>query len=393
MIDGLHGLGHDAVLGGHHQDGDVRDHGAAGAHGGEGLVTRGIQEGDGLSVHQHLIGADVLGNAAGLAAGHMGVANVVQQTGLAVVNVTHDHHHGGAGHQILGLVLVVINELFFNGDDHFLLHLAAHFLGNNGGGVKVDHLAQGGHDAVLHQALHDLCAGLLHAAGQLTHADLVGDLHGDGGLLDDLQTQAAQAVCLLLLALVADEVVVAALLAVAEFLLTLGLLLVAASAAGAAVGHVLQLLVVLGEVNVGGLAGVHHLGLGHAAHRLAGLLGRLRLRLLRCLCRLGGGGRFGGVLLRLGLLLGGRLWLFLRGGLHTLGKDHLNAGHRIVLRQILENQRQLMILQHLHVVFGRLRVLRQDLRDLLGGHAEVLCHLMHPVFVPDISQIKPPPSL
>ena len=33
VVDGLHGLGHDAVVGGHHQDGDIGDHGAAGAHG------------------------------------------------------------------------------------------------------------------------------------------------------------------------------------------------------------------------------------------------------------------------------------------------------------------------------------------------------------------------
>ena len=393
VVNGLNRLGHNAVVRGHHQNGDVRDHGAAGAHGGEGLVTRGIQEGDGLAVYHHLVSADVLGNAAGLAAGHMGVADVVQQTGLAVVNVTHDHHHGGAGHQILGLVLVVVNELFLDGDHHFLFHLAAHFLGDDGGGIIIDHLAQGGHDAVFHQALDHLCAGFLHAACQLTHADLVGDLHGNGGLLDDLQLQAAQTVCLLLLALVADEIVVPPLLAVAELLPALGMLLIAAPAR-TAVGHVLQLLVVLGEIDVGSLAGIHHLGLGHPAHRLGGLLmGRLRLRLFLGRLRLGGGRDPGGLLLRFSLLFRDRLRLLVGGGLHALRKDHVNAGHRVVLGQILEYQRQLAILQHLHMIFWGLRILGQDLRDLLGGQAEVLCHLMHPVFVPDISQIKPPPSL
>ena len=41
VVDGLHGLGHDAVVGGHHQDGDIGDHGAPGPHGGEGLVAGG----------------------------------------------------------------------------------------------------------------------------------------------------------------------------------------------------------------------------------------------------------------------------------------------------------------------------------------------------------------
>ena len=75
VVDGLHGLGHDAVVRRHHQDGDVRDHGAPGPHGGKRLVARGIQEGDGLAVHLHLIGADVLGDAAGLAGRHGGVAD------------------------------------------------------------------------------------------------------------------------------------------------------------------------------------------------------------------------------------------------------------------------------------------------------------------------------
>ena len=393
VVDGFNGLGHDAVLSGHHQNGDIRHHGAAGTHGGKGLVARSIQEGDGLAVDHHLIGTDVLGDAAGFAAGHMGVADIVQQTGLAVVHMAHDHHNGGTGHQILGLVLVVVDELFLDGDHHFLFHLAAHFLSDNGGGIIIDHLAQGGHDAVFHQALDHLCAGFLHAACQLTHADLVGDLHGNGGLLDDLQLQAAQTVCLLLLALVADEIVVPPLLAVAELLPALGMLLVPAPAR-TAVGHVLQLLVVLGEIDVGSLAGIHHLGLGHPAHRLGGLLmGRLRLRLFLGRLRLGGGRDPGGLLLRFSLLFRDRLRLLVGGGLHALRKDHLNAGHRVVLGQILEDQRQLAILQHLHMIFWGLRILGQDLRDLLGGQAEVLCHLMHPVFVPDISQIKPPPSL
>ena len=239
VVDGLDGLGHDAVLGGHHQNGDIRYHGAAGAHGGKGLVAGGIQKRDGLAVDLHLIGADVLGDAAGLAGRHVGVTDIVQQTGLAVVDMTHDHHNGSAGHQILFLILMVVDQLLFDGDHDLLLHLAAHFLGNDGGGVEVDHLAERGHDTVLHQALDHLCAGLLHAAGQLAHADLIGDLHGDGGILDDLQPQLTHAVGLLLLALVGHGAVLA-LLGVAELLLALKLILIAAATiAAGAVGHVL----------------------------------------------------------------------------------------------------------------------------------------------------------
>ena len=309
-----------------------------------------------------------------------------------MVDVTHDHHNGGAGHQILFLILMVVDQLLLDGDDHFLLHLAAHLLGDDGGGVEVDHLAERGHDAVLHQALDHLGAGLLHAAGQLTHADLVGDLHGDGGVLDDLQPQLAHAVGLLLLALVGHGAVLA-LLGVAELLLALQLILVTAAAAVAAVSHILQLLVVFVQVHIGGLAGIHHLLLGHAGHGLLGLVivviivaaavGLIVLRLGIAL------------LLALGLvvLLGLLLLLRLLGlGLGALGKHRGDAVDLVVLGQILKDEAELPILQHLHMVLRRLGILGQDLRNVLRGNAEILRHLMHSVFVCYATQIKPPPS-
>ena len=344
-------------------------------------MAGGVQEGDGLAVDLDLVSADVLGDAAGLAAGHMGMADIVQQAGLAVVHVAHDHHNGSPGHQVLLVVLVVVDELLLDGDHYLLLHLAAHLLGDDGGGVEVDKLAQRGHNAVFHQALDHLGAGFLHAAGQLAHADLVGDLDGDGGLFDDLQPQAAQPVGLLLLALVALGTAPAAGLA-ADLFLALGLALVPAGVAAAGVGHILELFVVLVQVHCRGLPGVHHLGLGHAAD---GLLLRLGL-----LCLLAG------LLLGLGLpggrLLPGRLRLLL-GRLGGVGVDRLDAGDLVVLGQALKDQRQLPIPQNLHMVFGRLGILGQNLRDLLGGDAEVLRHLMHSVFVTYATQIEPPPSL
>ena len=50
--DRLLGLRHDAVVGRHHQDDDVGHLGAAGAHGGEGLVARRVEEGDLLARRQ-----------------------------------------------------------------------------------------------------------------------------------------------------------------------------------------------------------------------------------------------------------------------------------------------------------------------------------------------------
>ena len=85
----------------HHQVGGLRP---AGPHGGERLVTRGVDEGDlpFLAVHFRgdLIGPDVLGDAPMLAASHVGRAQGVEQAGLAVVDVAHDGHDRGPGQEI-----------------------------------------------------------------------------------------------------------------------------------------------------------------------------------------------------------------------------------------------------------------------------------------------------
>ena len=44
-----------------------------------------------------LVGADVLGDATGLARDDVGVAQLVEQPGLAVVDVTHDGDDGRRG--------------------------------------------------------------------------------------------------------------------------------------------------------------------------------------------------------------------------------------------------------------------------------------------------------
>ena len=71
---------------------DVGDPGAAGTHGGERLVTRGVEEDDALAVVVDLGRTDVLGDAAALAGGDLGRADGVEQAGLAVVDVAHDGH-------------------------------------------------------------------------------------------------------------------------------------------------------------------------------------------------------------------------------------------------------------------------------------------------------------
>ena len=94
VVERLDGLRHHAVIGRHDQHDDVGGRRTAGPHGGERLVTRGVDEGDrpvlAVVLDVDLVGTDVLGDAAGLVAHDIGLADRVEQPRLAVVDVTHD---------------------------------------------------------------------------------------------------------------------------------------------------------------------------------------------------------------------------------------------------------------------------------------------------------------
>ena len=154
-------------------------------------------------------------------------------------------------------------------------------------------------------------------------------------------------------------------------------LLLAAALILRALGHkIVQSLVVLGQVRRR-TAGIDDAALRHLT-RLVRLVVLLRLGLL---LRLRGLLRLGGLLLRGAALrrLGGRC---LRLGLGLVGHfvELLQAGRLMVLREILKNVVELCVLEHLHMIFRSGGVIRQDLRDLLRGHVEILRHLMHSVF-------------
>ena len=138
VIDRLDGLRHDAVVGGDHQDDDVGDLGAAGAHGGEGGVAGRVDEGDLLAVVLDLIGADVLGDAAGLAGDDVGLADGVEQRGLAVVDVAHDGDDRRARHADRRSRRRLANRPFLDVGFGDAADGVAHLLGDELGGVGVD---------------------------------------------------------------------------------------------------------------------------------------------------------------------------------------------------------------------------------------------------------------
>ena len=136
----------------------------------------------------------------------MGMTDGVQQGGFAVVDMAHHHNHRRSGLQVLFVIGAVVDEFFLDGDDDFVLHLGAEFLGHKAGSVKVHALGHIGHDAQLHQLLDHIGSGLFQPYSQLTHIDLIGDEHFQLHFLGlFLHLQAAQALLLLLALLVAHK--------------------------------------------------------------------------------------------------------------------------------------------------------------------------------------------
>ena len=299
-----------------------------------------------------------------------------------MVDVTHDHHHRGAGLQLFGGVHVVVDDLLLDGDGDFLLHLAAHLGGHELGGVIIDGLVDGGHDAVLHQALDDLSGGLFHPGSQLAHGDLVGNLHRQRRLPGDLHLQAAHFLLLLVPGLAAPELT--------GLLLAALLTLLAADALLAA----LVILHSLGNqiVHVGKASGVdlHGGGVHHPALplplRLLGLVclglgillgGLLGTGLILRLCLLGLRRLLGFGLGRLGLGGFGLGRLGLGGGLH--GKHLLQGRDLVGLGHVVEHQIQFLIGEYLGIGLGLLKILGDDVRDHLRRNAEIRRDLLQTI--------------
>ena len=168
MVQRLHRLRHDAVVGGDHEDREVGHLRTTGTHGGERLVTRGVDEGDGalvaLVLGPHLVGTDVLGDAAGLARDDVRLADRVEQLGLSVVDVTHDGDDRGTDLEV-GVVLVLellleveteaLEELLvfvFRADD---LDVVAELLAEDLEGRLVERLGRGRHLTEVEQRRHE----------------------------------------------------------------------------------------------------------------------------------------------------------------------------------------------------------------------------------------------
>ena len=166
MVDCLDGLRHDAVVGRHDDNRNVRNGRAAGTHGREGFVARGVEERDFLSVEHHAVSADVLRDTAGLALDDVGLADVVQQRGFTVVDVTHHGNDRRTRHEVFLLVLVLVGDGLLDFGRHEF-DFVTELLGNHHQGLGVETLVDRHHQAQVHAGHDDLRRRDVHHRSQL----------------------------------------------------------------------------------------------------------------------------------------------------------------------------------------------------------------------------------
>ena len=93
-----------------------------------------------------------------------------------MVDVAHDRDHGRTGHEVL-VSVGLVEEALFNVRLSHALDRVAHLLGDELGGVGVDHIRDLAHLALAHQQLDDIHGALRHAVGELLDGDGLGQDH------------------------------------------------------------------------------------------------------------------------------------------------------------------------------------------------------------------------
>ena len=176
MLNRFFRLRHDAVVCGNNKNDNVRRFCTPRAHRRKGCVAGGVEEGNHAFISFHVVSADVLGNTPCLTTGHSGLADVVEQRSLTVVNVTHDRHNGRSGLRRTLLARQRLLELLFDGLSAFQDNTVTEFFYNQRRGVLVEHLINVGHYAQIHQLLDHLAGFDGHLLRQVPYRDVLRDI-------------------------------------------------------------------------------------------------------------------------------------------------------------------------------------------------------------------------
>ena len=182
MGDSLLGSRHHGVIGCDDDDGDIGSLSTTGTHGGKRLMTWSIQEGYlATAVQSHTVSTDMLGNTTRLTGNHIGIADIVEQRGLTVVNVTHHGYDWSTWNQVVLIILFLA---------HCLLNLGTHVFGletellsHHINGFSIQTLVDRYHDTYTHQGRDNLSNADIHHRSQLANGNELSKLQGLAFLL------------------------------------------------------------------------------------------------------------------------------------------------------------------------------------------------------------------
>ncbi len=178
MSDRFLGMRHDPVVAGDDEDDDVDRARSTRAHRGEGRVTRSVDDRDLVAeLRRHLVGADVLGDPAGLVLGDTRLADRVDERGLAVVDVAEESHDRRAQLERFladraAALAHVLQVSFLGGDLVHDLELDAEDVGEELGGVLVDdRVLRQQPELLQHRGLDDHVGLQFQRLGELLNGD------------------------------------------------------------------------------------------------------------------------------------------------------------------------------------------------------------------------------
>ena len=174
MVDGLDGLGHNVVVGGNDNDTEVGYLGSAGTHGGKGFVARSVEKCDTASVFKfYVVCADVLCYAACFACDYVGVADIVEERCLTVVDVAHYGYNRRTVDEVFLVVFFLMDCLDYLG--RYIFGLEPELFGYNIDSLGVEALVDGYHHTEIHTSGDDLIDGNIHHYGQVVGCNEFGE--------------------------------------------------------------------------------------------------------------------------------------------------------------------------------------------------------------------------
>ena len=159
-------LGHNIVVGSHDNDGNIRHLCTAGTHGRKCLMSGRVEERHVATVvERHIVGTNVLRDASRLSGDDVRVTDIVQQTRLSVIHVSH-HRYDGCTRNQIGFIVVLLRDSLADFGAH-IFRLEAKFLGHEVDGLSIHALIYTYHNADAHASGYNLRHWHVHHSSQL----------------------------------------------------------------------------------------------------------------------------------------------------------------------------------------------------------------------------------